>query len=188
MHHAGVVRRVARRSLCGWRAGTRREGGAVPAEEGAHRPSQPQLWKFSFALQNSKGIQRKKKSFNSSDVFPGSHRRERPKAPPLAWGGFPAPAPLRPHCPLSQALRDCPLVSPCQGQTPRAASPPLLLLKQQGGCGLPPGEPCGAGDRWWHGGNTPDCAIGMPPGREQGADTRGTERGSVQAQAGQGGK
>lgn len=126
LHHAEVVRRVARRSLCGWRAGTRREGGAVPAEEGAPRPSQPQLWKFSFALQNSKGIQRKKKSFNSSDVFSQEPppRAARPKAPPLAWGGFLLRAlRLRFGRTAPCHRRDCPLVSPC-GDRPRG--PPLL--------------------------------------------------------------
>lgn len=91
LHHAGVVRRVARRSLCGWRAGTRREGGAVPAEEGAPRPSQPQLWQFFFRVAKLKRNPKEKEKLLILPMsFPGSHRRARPrpKAPPLAWGGF----------------------------------------------------------------------------------------------------
>lgn len=141
LHHAGVVRRVAHAGVSAAGEGEPRQAGECYPHGGGTPPSPlspPALEIFLSRCKTQKESKGKRKAFNSSDVFPGSRRRERPrpKAPPLAWGGFPAPsppAPLRPRCPLSQALRDCPLASPCRGQSPRAASPPLLLLKQRGG-------------------------------------------------------
>lgn len=152
LHHAGVVRRVTHAGVSAAGEGEPRQAGECYPHGGGTppRPSQPQLWKFFFLVAKLKrNPKEKEKLLILPTSFPGAAaERPRPKAPPLAWGGFPAPsppAPLRPRCPLSQALRDCPLASPCRGQSPRAASPPLLLLKQRGGAGCPPGSPAGLG-------------------------------------------
>lgn len=176
--HAGV-------SAAGEGEGTRRGKGRCPRGGGTSSPlSTPSSGNFLSRCKTqkeSKGI--KRKAFNSSDVFPGSHRRgrPRPKAPPLSPAGVSCSepsAPLRPRCSVSQALRDCPLASPLPGTVPVGRLSSLIASEAAGGgCGLPPGNPCGAGDRWWHRGDTPDCAIGSLPGREQGADTGGDREG-----------
>lgn len=201
LHHAGVVRRVAHAGVSApGEGGTRRAGGCRPRGGGTPPPPAPLNPSsgnlFLSRCKTQKESKGKRKAFNSSDVFPGSRRRERPrpKAPPLAWGGKGGVSCSEPS---GSAAATLPLVPGTAGLSPRVPLPgtvpagrlsSLIASEAAGGCGLPPGDPCGAGGRWWHGGGTPDCAICSLPGREQGADTGGTERGSFRAQAGQGGK
>lgn len=66
---------------------------------------------------------------------------------------------------------------PLLGTVPAGRLSSFIASEAARGCGLPPGDPCRAGGRWWQGGDTPDCAIGTLPGREQGADTGGYREG-----------
>lgn len=193
LHHAGVVRRVARWSLCGWRGGDTAGRGCCPRRGGTISPlSTPALEIFLSRCKTQKESKGKRKALILPTSFPGATaERGRGRRLLLSPGGgfllralrlrFGHAAPCPRHCGI---VPSCPRA----GTVPAGRLSSFIASEAAGGCGLPPRDPCGAGDRWWHGGDTPDCAIGTLPGREQGADTGGTERGSVQAQAGQGGK